>query len=44
MIAKRRFRIVVVGRGHGIGGELTSVSEKEVTYEGGETSTSLPRH
>ena len=41
LIAKRRFRIVAVGSGHGIGGEVTSAAEKEVTYEGTATSIGL---
>jgi len=44
MTAKRRFRIVLVGSGHGIGGELTSAAEREVTYEGAATNISLPVH
>ena len=41
MIEKRTFRIVIVGSGHGIGGEITGKADKEVTYEGAETRISL---
>lgn len=44
MIAKRAFRIVVVGSGHGIGGEVTSAADKEITYDGSVTSVSLAVH
>jgi alpha-D-xyloside xylohydrolase len=36
MVEKRMFRIVVVGNGHGTGGEVTKEADKEVTYEGKE--------
>jgi len=36
MIAKRVFRIVLVGKGHGIGGEVTTKVDQEITYEGTE--------
>jgi alpha-D-xyloside xylohydrolase len=36
MVEKRNFRIIVVGRGHGTGGELTSKSDNEIVYEGKE--------
>ena len=41
MVEKRTFRIVVVKRGHGIGGEVTTAADKEITYEGNETQVSL---
>jgi alpha-D-xyloside xylohydrolase len=34
MVVKRTFRIVVVGSGHGTGGEVTSKSDKEIDYDG----------
>jgi len=34
MVEKRTFRVVVVGSGHGTGGEMTSKSDKEIVYEG----------
>ena len=36
MVEKRTFRIVVVGSGHGVGGDITSKADKEITYEGKE--------
>jgi alpha-D-xyloside xylohydrolase len=42
MVEKRIFRIVVVGSGHGTGGEVTGKADKEVTYDGKEISVSLP--
>ena len=36
MIEKRTFRVVLVGGGHGIGGEMTSKSDKVIVYEGRE--------
>jgi alpha-D-xyloside xylohydrolase len=42
MVETRTFRIVVVGSGHGIGGEVTSDADKEITFEGTEIKTSLP--
>ncbi len=41
MVEKRTFRIVVVKRGHGIGGEVTTAADKEITYEGSQTVVSL---
>jgi alpha-D-xyloside xylohydrolase len=41
MVQKRTFRIVVVGSGHGIGGEVTSDADKKITYEGTEIKVSL---
>jgi alpha-D-xyloside xylohydrolase len=41
MVGTRTFRIVVVESGHGIGGEVTSPADKEITYEGKETQVSL---
>jgi alpha-D-xyloside xylohydrolase len=34
MVEKRTFRIVVVGNGHGVGGDITGNPDKEITYEG----------
>jgi alpha-D-xyloside xylohydrolase len=36
MVEKRTFRIVAVGSGHGIGGDITGKADKEITYEGKE--------
>ena len=41
MTDKRAFRIVAVGSGHGIGGEVTSKADKEVVYEGTEIKMNL---
>jgi alpha-D-xyloside xylohydrolase len=41
MVEKRTFRIVVVGSGHGVGEEVTSNSDKEITYQGAEIKVSL---
>jgi len=41
MTDKRAFRIVAVGSGHGIGGEVTSKADKEVVYEGNEIKMNL---
>ena len=41
MVEKRTFRIVVVKSGHGIGGEVTTAADKEITYEGNQTQVSL---
>jgi len=41
MIEKRTFRIVVVESGHGIGGEVTTAADKEITYEGNQIQVSL---
>jgi alpha-D-xyloside xylohydrolase len=41
MVEKRAFRVVVVGSGHGVGGELTAKADKEITYEGKEMQVSL---
>jgi alpha-D-xyloside xylohydrolase len=41
MIEKRGFRIVLVGNGHGIGGEVTSKADKELNYEGTEIKVNL---
>jgi alpha-D-xyloside xylohydrolase len=41
MVAKCSFRIVVVGRGHGVGGEVTKDADKEVSYEGAEIKIAL---
>ncbi len=41
MIEKRAFRVVLVGKGHGIGGEVTTEVDKEITYEGTEIKVSL---
>ncbi len=41
MVEKRAFRIVLVGIGHGISGEVTSKADKEITYEGKEVNVSL---
>jgi alpha-D-xyloside xylohydrolase len=36
MLTARTFRIVFVGAGHGVGGELTGVADKTVNYAGAE--------
>jgi alpha-D-xyloside xylohydrolase len=36
MVEKRTFRVVLVGGGHGTGGEMTSKSDKVIVYEGKE--------
>jgi alpha-D-xyloside xylohydrolase len=41
MVEKHTFRIVVVKSGHGIGGEVTTAADKEITYEGSQTQVSL---
>jgi len=41
LVEKRAFRVVVVGSGHGVGGELTAKADKEVAYEGKEVRVSL---
>ena len=41
MVEKRAFRIVVVGSGHGIGGEVTGAADKEIAYDGAEVKVSL---
>jgi len=41
MVAKRSFRMVVVGSGHGVGGEVTRDADKEVSYEGAEIKIAL---
>jgi alpha-D-xyloside xylohydrolase len=41
MVEKRIFRIVVVGVGHGIGGDVTSGVDKEITYGGTEIKASF---
>ncbi len=41
MVEKRTFRIVVVGSGHGIGGEVTGAADKEIAYDGAEVKVSL---
>ena len=34
MLSKRKFRIVKVSNGHGIGGDLCAKADKTVTYSG----------
>jgi alpha-D-xyloside xylohydrolase len=41
VVEKRAFRIVLVASGHGTGGEVTSKTDKEITYEGKEIKVSL---
>src|SRR5271157_2304054 len=41
MIEKRTFRIVLVGKGHGIGGEVTTEADQEINYEGTEIKVSV---
>jgi hypothetical protein len=41
MVEKRTFRIVLVGSGHGTGGEVTDKADKEITYSGSEISASF---
>jgi alpha-D-xyloside xylohydrolase len=41
MIEKREFRIVLVGNGQGIGGEVTSKADKEINYDGTEIKVNL---
>ena len=41
MVSKRKFRVVMVGDGHGIGGEVTRDADKDVTYEGTEIKLSV---
>jgi len=41
MVDKRVFRIVLVGRGHGVGEQVTSAADKEVSYEGKELRIKL---
>lgn len=40
MIEKRTFRVVLVRRGHGVGGEVTS-ADQEVNYQGNEVRISI---
>jgi alpha-D-xyloside xylohydrolase len=42
VVEKRTFRIVLVGSGHGTGGEVTEKEDKEVFYMGSEISVSFP--
>ena len=41
MVEKRTFRVVVVGSGHGTGGEMTGKSDKEIVYQGKEIIVKL---
>jgi alpha-D-xyloside xylohydrolase len=41
MVEKRTFRIVVVGNGHGVGGETTKDADREIAYDGTEIKVSL---
>jgi alpha-D-xyloside xylohydrolase len=41
MIERRSFRVVLVGKGHGIGGDLTSKADKDIAYQGREIQVSL---
>lgn len=41
MVEKRTFRVVLVDKEHGAGGEVTSKVDKDVTYEGNEVRVSL---
>jgi alpha-D-xyloside xylohydrolase len=44
MVAKRTFRVILVDSAHGIGDELTSKADKEITYDGEEIKVSLQLH
>jgi hypothetical protein len=41
MAEKREFRIVLVGSGHGTGEDVTDKADKEIVYNGRETSVDL---
>ena len=41
MLQSRTFRVVIVGAGHGIGGELTDRADKTVSYSGAEVAVGL---
>jgi alpha-D-xyloside xylohydrolase len=41
MVSKRTFKIVVVGKGHGVGIGETTTAEKTVVYDGGKTTSSF---
>ena len=41
MVGKRSFRVVVVSSGHGIGGEVTKIADKEITYDGKEIQSAI---
>jgi len=42
MFEERKFRIVLVRRAHGVGGDLTGKADKEIAYDGKEIRVSLP--
>jgi alpha-D-xyloside xylohydrolase len=41
MVEKRQFQIVLVGSGHGIGGDMTEKADKEIAYDGKEISVNF---
>jgi alpha-D-xyloside xylohydrolase len=43
MIAQRKFRVVVVAAGHGIGEEISSHADAEVEYRGEDLDIRLPK-
>jgi len=42
VVEKRTFRIVLVGSGHGTGGEVTEKADKEISYMGSAISVGFP--
>ena len=41
MVESRSFRVVLVGKGHGIGGDVTSIVDEDIAYQGGEIQVNL---
>jgi alpha-D-xyloside xylohydrolase len=42
MVAQRKFRIVFVAAGHGAGESVSANADREITYDGAETSVTAP--
>jgi hypothetical protein len=41
MIEHRKFRVVLVASGHGVGSDVTSATNAEISYEGKEVQTTI---
>ena len=41
MIEHRKFRVVLVADGHGVGADVTGAANAEISYEGKEVQTTI---